>query len=213
MAGDPLSHAAHLAFGPLVLMWELMMIAMMAPTAARWIAVFSTLSAAPGNPVSRVRSACAFAGGYVTVWLPYSVAAAGLQVALQRGHWLAANGALARPLAGIVLIGAGGFQFAALKRTCLAHCRNPLTYFLARWQNGPPGGFRVGLEHGAFCVGCCWALMATVFAVGLMNVVWMAALTLIGCLEQIMPHGDKVSAVAGVGLMAWGAALLIHAAG
>lgn len=207
MGGDALNHTAHLAFGPLVLMWELMMIAMMAPTAARWIAVFSTLNT--GNRASRVRSAGAFAGGYVTVWLPYSIAAAGVQIALQRSAWLASNGALAGPLAGIVLIGAGGFQFATLKRTCLAHCRNPLTYFLSRWRNGPPSGFRLGLAHGAYCVGCCWALMATVFAVGVMNVVWMAALTLIGCLEQLVPHGDKLSAVIGVGLMVWGAALLI----
>jgi len=94
----------------------------------------------------------------------------------------------------------------------LSHCRNPLSYFLARWENGPRGGFRFGLTHGAYCVGCCWAVMATGFAMGVMNMLWMALLTVLMCVEKLAPHGDRIGAAAAVGLMVWGVVLLVFGA-
>lgn len=105
-------------------------------------------------------------------------------------------------LSALILFTAGAFQFAPLKRACLMHCRNPLTYFLARWRDGSSGGFRMGFHHGLFCVACCWALMATTLAVGVMSLWWMAALALVTFAEQVSPWGDRVRQIAGIGLIA-----------
>jgi predicted metal-binding membrane protein len=78
------------------------------------------------------------------------------------------------------------------KRTCLTHCRNPLSFLLTRWRTGPPSGYRVGIAHGIYCVGCCWALMATMLAVGITSLIWMASLTIAVIIEQVAPHGDRV---------------------
>jgi predicted metal-binding membrane protein len=99
---------------------------------------------------------------------------------------------------------AGIYQFAPLKRACLAHCRTPFGYFLTRWRNGPIGAIRMGLHHGLFCVGCCWALMATAFAVGVMNVWWMAALGAVALIEQTAPKGELLRRVLGGALLGAG---------
>ena len=103
----------------------------------------------------------------------------------------------------------GAVHFAPLSQSCLKHCRNPLTYFLMKWDNGPQSGFRIGLMHGAYCVGCCWALMLTGFAMGLMNFVWMGVLTVLVCVEKLVPGGDRVAAAAAVGLMVWGLGMML----
>ena len=103
-----------------------------------------------------------------------------------------------------ILFTAGAFQFAPLKRACLMHCRNPLTYFLTRWRDGAAGGFGMGFHHGLFCVACCWALMATTVAVGVMSLWWMAALAAIALVEQVAPHGDTFRRPLGVALIAAG---------
>jgi predicted metal-binding membrane protein len=105
-----------------------------------------------------------------------------------------------------VLIGAGLFQFTLLKRACLTHCRNPLSFLLARWNNGPIGGYRLGLSHGWFCVGCCWALMATTLVVGMSNLWWMLAVTAAVFVEQVVPRGHLLRVPLGVALV--GAGLL-----
>ena len=92
-----------------------------------------------------------------------------------------------------------------LKGACLAHCRSPLGYFIARWQDGPIGGFRLGLSHGAYCLGCCWLVMLTTLAMGVMNLAWMAVLTMIVALEQVAPGGIWLGRGFGVLLIAWGA--------
>ena len=104
----------------------------------------------------------------------------------------------------IVFLAAGLYQFAPLKRACLTHCRSPIGFFLTRWRNGPAAGFRIGLEHGIHCLGCCWALMATALAVGVMNLWWMAALAAIALVEQVAPHGDTFRRPLGVALIAAG---------
>ena len=104
-------------------------------------------------------------------------------------------------LGAAVFLFAGLYQFAPIKRACLTHCRTPLRYFLSRWHDGPAGGFRLGVNHGLFCVGCCWALMATSFAVGIMTVWWMAALAAIAVMEQVVPHGHRLRVPLGVGFM------------
>src|SRR5205814_780408 len=90
-------------------------------------------------------------------------------------------------LGGMLLLGAGIFQFTPLKQACLTHCRGPLEFIMTRWREGSGGAFRMGLEHGAFCTGCCWALMALLFVAGVMNIFWIAALTVLVCLEKMLP--------------------------
>jgi predicted metal-binding membrane protein len=107
-------------------------------------------------------------------------------------------------LGGAVLVAAGLFQFTPLKAACLAHCRTPLGFFLSSWRDGPRGAFRMGLEHGRYCVGCCWALMIVAFALGVMNLAWMAVLTLGLSIEKIAPRGPLVGRAFGALLTAWG---------
>ncbi len=184
------------------------MTAMMAPVAVPWARTFGDLASGPSR--SRAGAIAAFGAGYFTAWLGYSLAGAGAQLALQRVGLLDAGLALGSVAAGVVLVLAGLVQVTPLKQACLAHCRNPLTYFLARWQNGPTGGFRLGLGHGLFCVGCCWALMATAFALGVMNLLWMAVLTAIVYIEQLAPHGDRIGRVAGAALVVAGLAMIVR---
>jgi predicted metal-binding membrane protein len=110
---------------------------------------------------------------------------------------------------GAVLVASGVSQFVPLRQACLSHCRNPLTYFLARWRDGPAGGFRMGAVHGAFCLGCCWMIMLSGFALGVMNLAWMAVLTAMVCLEQLAPNGVWLGRAFGAGLAVWGLVLLM----
>lgn len=114
------------------------------------------------------------------------------------------------PTAGaVLLLLAGAVQFSPLKGACLRHCRSPLGYFLTRWRDGPRGAFSMGFHHGVYCLGCCWALMALAFALGTMNLAWMAAVTLLLCIEKIAPGGEHWSKVFGLLLLGWGAAMLL----
>ncbi len=189
-----------------VAMWLAMVVAMMTPTVLPWILAYATL-VTPVAGTRPWRAIAAFTAGYLLVWLAYSVAAATLQVALARAGLLLGD-RLTPTLGGVVLVAAGAFQFMPLKGACLAHCRNPLSYFIARWQDGPIGGLRLGLAHGAYCLGCCWLVMLTAMAMGVMNLAWMAVLTVVVALEQLAPGGVWVSRGCGVGLLAWGASLL-----
>jgi predicted metal-binding membrane protein len=179
------------SFGSLSLMWFIMMTAMMAPTVSPWVLSFNRLG---GNPLI-------FSSGYAVAWLLYSIAAASIQLLLPHD--------VPKAIAAGILFAAGAFQFAPLKRACLMHCRNPLTYFLTRWRDGASGGFRMGFHHGVFCVACCWALMATTIAVGVMSLWWMAALAVVTLAEQVSPWGDGVRIVVGVALMTAAAIALV----
>ena len=111
-------------------------------------------------------------------------------------------------LGGVLLIGAGVFQFTPLKRNCLTRCRGTLEFILTRWREGRSGAFRMGLEHGTFCTACCWALMALLFVAGVMNILWVAVLTLLVCLEKILPARARVSFATGIVLAGWGVFIL-----
>lgn len=192
------------AFLALTAMWVAMMSAMMAPTAWSWVQAFRRFGLHDTRGGRRIVETALFAGGYLAAWLLYSLAAAGLQLALLQQGVFDADAGMPPLLSGGVLVAAGAFQFAPLKRACLTHCRNPFSYLLSRWRNGPANGFRIGFGHGIFCVGCCWALMATALAVGVMNVWWMAALAVAAFVEQVAPKGDQVRVLLGVSLIAAG---------
>ena len=188
----------------LTLMWFGMMAAMMTPTVWPWVRAFARFGGRATGRLPRLYATTLFSSGYLLAWLLYSVAAAMLQRLLIDVGGVDARGGIA-PMAGaVILIVAGLVQFAPLKRACLMHCRNPLSYFLTRWCDGPAGGFRMGFGHGLFCVGCCWALMATALAVGMTNLWWMAALAAVAFVEQVVPYGDRLRVPMGMVLVAYG---------
>jgi predicted metal-binding membrane protein len=189
------------AFLQAVPMWWAMMLAMMLPPSLPWFIVLDRLDRGE-------LSLTAFALGFLTVWLAYGAGGAALQVLFQRLAFVDRDLALLRPWSGVVLVGAGLYQWTPLKNACLSRCRNPLSYFLTHWREGRGGGFRTGIGHGIDCLGCCWALMATGFALGVMNVLWMAALTVLLAIEILAPRAALVGRATGAGLVAWGVAVL-----
>jgi predicted metal-binding membrane protein len=114
-------------------------------------------------------------------------------------------------LSGIVLIAAGRYQFTPLKRACLKHCRSPLHFLGHHWRKGTRGAVRMGIEHGLFCVGCCWVLMALLFVGGVMNLLWVAAIMVFVLLEKVAPYGDVIGRIAGAALLVAGTLLIAHA--
>jgi predicted metal-binding membrane protein len=169
-------------------MWWVMMIAMMLPSAAPFILVFDGV--AKRTPQGSMLTAV-FTAGYLLSWLAFSVAATGAQWALEalgllHSTWMWTT---SRWLAAGLFIGAGLHQFSSTKRACLAHCQAPLPYLSGHWKRGWGGALRMGLVHGNQCVGCCWLVMALLFAGGLMNLFWIAALSVVVLLEKIRPFG------------------------
>ena len=202
---DPHQHSAGwTAFLSMALMWLIMTIVMMTPAVLPWVRAF--VSFTEDVSLWRVGS---FAAGYFVVWFGYSVLMSVAQLALHAAGWLP-DGRLGSGLGGAVLISAGIFQFLPFRNACLSHCRNPMTYFLSHWRNGPRSGFRIGASHGAFCVGCCWLLMMTGFAMGVMNLVWMAALTVMIALEQVLPRGDRLAKLFGILFVGFGCVIMFR---
>jgi predicted metal-binding membrane protein len=214
---EAFGHGAHgsLPWPALVAAWTGMMAAMMAPTTVPWVRAFhafpiagARVAALPRRGARAVATAM-FAGGYLTAWLAYSAAIAAAQAGLLRAGLLHPVHGMPDPWGGLLLLGAALVQGSPLKRACLTHCRNPFTFLLQRWHDGPIGGFRLGLWHGLFCVGCCWALMATALAVGVTSLGWMALLAVAVFVEQVVPGGARARVPIGVALGAAGVWRLI----
>lgn len=187
-------------------MWAVMMAAMMLPSAWPMVRTFVVLCAGQGQTV-RVRG---FVGGYLLVWSLFSVAATALQWALQAAGWV--NPMIvstSAPLTGALLLIAGIYQFSPLKRLCLAGCRTPIGFLLGEWRGGRFGGFVMGWRHGLFCLGCCWALMALLFVGGVMNLAWIAALSIAVAIEKLTPHGGHVATLMGLVLIGAGSLKLL----
>lgn len=183
-------------------MWLAMAVVMMAPVALPWVRAYERMLApAPGTVAWR--RTLPFAAGYGVVWAVYSVVMALAQTSLSAWGRLV-TGRVDVVAGAVVLVAAGAFQFTSLKAACLTHCRNPLSFFLARWHDGPAGGLRLGLSHGVYCLGCCWLLMATAFALGVMSLVWMAVVMAITVVEQVTPAGPLVGRLFGAGLIVSG---------
>jgi predicted metal-binding membrane protein len=188
--------------GAILAMWLVMMVAMMLPSAAPMLLLFAATQrgrAPTGAPATVV----AFAAGYLLVWGGFSVAAAALQALLQQSMLLSSTLAMTGWLAPAVLALAGLYQLTPLKHACLRRCRSPLGFLLSRWRDGIAGALAMGVRHGAFCLGCCWALMALLFVGGVMNLAWIAVLALFVLGEKMLPRGVWLSRISGVALLAW----------
>ncbi|MGC2199352.1 MAG: DUF2182 domain-containing protein [Stellaceae bacterium] len=193
-------------------MWVMMMVAMMLPSAAPTVLLVSAIAGdrlANSNLVPA--TAMLFASGYLLVWCGFSLAATMLQWGLDEGGLLSEAMAFGNAmLASTVLIAAGVYQWTPLKDACLRHCRSPTEFLIRHWRRGTFGALRIGIRHGFFCLGCCWMLMTLLFVGGLMNFAWVGAIALLVLLEKTMPYGGWMSRFAGVVLVVWGAANLIR---
>jgi predicted metal-binding membrane protein len=180
----------HLAL--LFAMWAVMMAGMMLPSAAPALFLYGCVVRKSGDATRATSHIYAFAGGYLLVWTGYSLLATVLQRLLAR--WLFITPMMdARDarFGGALLIVAGIYQFTPFKRACLASCRHPVEFIVRHWRPGLWGGFRIGALHGLFCLGCCWALMMLLFVGGVMNLWWIAALTVFVLLEKAAPFGEE----------------------
>ena len=183
--------------------WVTMTAAMMLPSAAPMVQVYAKV--ASGSSRRPRASTAAFLGGYLLAWVGYGLVAYGLfrLVRSLDPSFLAwdRRGPL---VAGVAIVVAGVYQLTPLKRVCLRHCRSPFHYVLHRWHAGGLGAVRMGVEHGAYCVGCCWALMLVLFAVGVMSLAWMAVVAAIIFAEKVLPIGERLSQVFALALIVLG---------
>ena len=192
-------------FGLMFLMWAVMMTAMMVPTAAPMILTFATINRKRSEQHQPFVSTGVFLLGYVLVWSGFAVAATAGQWALNTAALLSPMMASTSPfLGGALLLAAGVFQWSPIKYACLSHCRSPLGFIMTEWREGTKGALMMGLRHGAFCLGCCWVLMALLFVLGVMNLLWIAALAGFVLLEKVAPAGHWVGRLTGLLLMGWG---------
>lgn len=186
-------------------MWAVMMAGMMLPGAAPMILTFAALHRREAAARDRVLPAVLFVSGYLAVWTGFSAAATGLQWGLDRLALLlptmTASGTL---IGGALFVAAGIYQLTPLKRACLRHCRSPFAFLLNRWRPGPGGAFAMGIEHGAWCLGCCWLLMALLFGVGVMNLLWVAGLALLVLAEKLLPAGEWLARAGGASMAGYG---------
>lgn len=210
MGGPALSDWSAGSVLPLFLMWAGMMVAMMLPSATPMILTFASVSRNRRRQERPYVPVTIFVAGYVAIWVAFSVLAAVAQWLLHREALLSpAMASSSAWLGGLLLLAAGIFQFTPLKHACLTQCRAPFDFIMTRWREGARGAFRMGLEHGLFCAGCCWALMGLLFVTGVMNIFWIAAITLLVGLEKLFPRGVWLSAATGVILTTWGAWVLL----
>ena len=190
-------------------MWWVMMVAMMLPSAAPMILLFATVNRKQRETSHPHVATSIFAVGYLAAWAGFSLVAVILQ-------WGFAQTGILSPMlvgtnvtfGGVLLLAAGIYQLTPIKHACLRHCRSPLAFLSTHWRRGARGALRMGLMHGAFCVGCCWFLMGLLFFGGVMNLYWIAGLALFVLFEKTVPAGHWIGYATGVALLVWGAGIL-----
>ncbi len=195
----------------MILMWAIMMVGMMLPSAAPMVLLFAGLRRKRGESGRKIATEVAvFTSGYLAMWAAFSVLATALQWALEHAALLSpmmVSNSLA--LNGGILIAAGLYQFLPVKDACLAHCRAPAHFLSQHWRPGAAGAFRMGAHHGAYCLGCCWVLMALLFVGGVMNLLWIAVIAGVVFIEKLAPRGDIVGVLFGAALAVAGLAFIL----
>ncbi len=190
------------ALGWFVGVWVTMTAAMMLPSATPMVLVYSKAAAGARRP--RVATGL-FVAGYMVVWTAYGLVAYGLFRLVRSSDPAFLGWSRWGPVvAGGAIVVAGLYQLTPLKRVCLRHCRTPFHWVLHRWHDGPLGAARMGLEHGGYCVGCCWALMVVLFAVGVMSLTWMIVVAALIFAEKVLPLGERLATAFAVALVALG---------
>lgn len=194
-----------------IALWVAMMVAMMFPSAAPMILTFARIQTGKRGQGRPFVPTWVFVGAYLLMWTLFGVVAytgALTADAIGSGHdWFMQNGTR---LTGLLLIAAGAYQLTPLKRVCLAHCRTPLAFVMTSWRDGYDGAVRMGLKHGAYCLGCCWLLFVILFPLGMMNIAVLGIVTVIVFAEKALVFGERFSRVTAVGLVAYGVLVLFY---
>lgn len=190
--------------------WVVMMVAMMFPAAAPVILAFHKIQSGKRQRQEAFVSTWVFVAAYLLVWTLTGVAAyVGALAAGAIATGMALSPAATARLGGAMLVVAGIYQLTPLKDLCLSRCRTPLAFFMTSWRDGPVGALRMGLLHGAYCLGCCWLLFAILFPLGIMNLAAMAVIALVVFAEKAMPWARATARAAAVALIAYGAAVVL----
>jgi len=199
-------------FGMMFAMWAVMMVGMMLPSATPATLVYTAVARKAAREGAPVAPVSAFVLGYLFMWTLFSAGATVAQWGLERAALLSpmlvSNSAV---LGGALLVAAGGYQLTPFKDACLEHCRSPAHFIAQHWRPGTAGALRMGTEHGAYCLGCCWVLMGLLFFGGVMNLLWIAAITFFVLLEKVLPFGVGGGRWAGFAMIAAGALVLAGA--
>lgn len=196
----------------LFVMWAVMMVAMMLPSTLPFVFAFSAEQRRRRSGQLPMVPTAFFLAGYFALWIAFSAICASLQQLLHRHTLLSPMmSATSSVFAGTLLVAAGVYQWTPMKSACLRHCRSPFTFLLSDWKEGPVGALRMGIEHGLFCIGCCWMLMLLPFAAGVMNLLWMAGITVFLLLEKAAPGGQWIGRICGGALVLVGACVFIFA--
>ncbi len=206
--GEPMRMAGETRWTPtyaalIFMMWWVMMIAMMTPSAAPTVLLFTAIKRIGPDKEHASRFSLYFLVGYLVAWAVFSAIATGAQwglelIGLSDGPMMTIR---SKALAGSVLIAAGLYQFSSLKSACLRHCRSPAQFLAEHIRPGTYGAFRVGAIHGAFCLGCCWALMLLLFVGGVMNLYWIVGIAIYVALEKLLPRAKWLVPLTGIALI------------
>jgi predicted metal-binding membrane protein len=190
-------------------MWAIMMVAMMLPSVVPTLLVYHRLVIARRTGVNAAVPTGFFAAGYLFGWFAFSAAATLAQWGLHSAALISPQMVVSAPaVGGTLLLIAGAYQWTRFKYACLEHCRSPLQFLQTHWRAGAAGAFRMGARHGVYCIGCCWLLMTILFVVGVMNLFWIATLTLFVIAEKALPNAEWLARTSGLALIAWGGWLL-----
>ena len=188
-------------------LWSAMMLATMLPSLVPMVRAFARVEEGAGRGGGRV---VMFVAGYFALWTLVGAAAYAVAALLEAAAMAIPNVAsFGSGAAALVIVVAGAYQLSPVKSICLSGCRSPMGFLLAHWRDGLFGAVRMGIVHGALCVGCCWLLFAALFPVGMMNLIAMAALAGLILVEKVLPRGDLVGRIAGLAIFAYGVAVLI----
>lgn len=192
-------------FAVVLIMWVVMMAAMMLPSAAPMILLYNKIARNREPEGDYARRVGLFGLGYILTWSAFSLMAVVLQFGLDQANLLSPMmNTTSIWLAGAVLVVAGIYQWTPLKQACLRQCRSPLEVLIAEWRDGEKGALLMGLRHGAYCLGCCWVLMLLLFVGGVMNMVWIVAISVFIAIEKLAPAGHWIGKAAGVAMAMWG---------
>ncbi len=194
-------------------MWAIMMMAMMLPSALPMLLVYRRVVASRGANAPPGILTGVFAAGYLFAWTAFSAIATLAQWVLHAAALISPMMMVSAPsLGGTLLVAVGIYQWTPLKHACLARCRSPLLFLTTHWRDGAPGAFVVGSRYGFYCTGCCWLLMAILFVVGVMNIAWIAVVATLVLAEKVVPKGELIARASGIALIVWGGYLLATAA-
>lgn len=198
-------------FGFMFLMWAIMMVGMMVPTAIPMTLTYAGVARKANAQQTPIAPTAVFVTGYLVIWTVFSVAATTAQWGLDQAALLSPMLVTTSPtIGGTLLITAGLYQLTPFKQACLTKCRGPIHFLAYHWRPGTIGALRMGVEHGLFCLGCCWILMGLLFLGGVMNLMWIAAITLFVLLEKVLPFGPQGGRISGIAMIVVGVVVIAN---